>query len=198
MKVIGLTGSIASGKSTVAAFLREKGATVIDADEIAKEVVATGKPAYQKIVEHFGADILRPDRSIDRSKLGKIVFKDPEKLSLLNSIVHPEVMADVEAKLESYAKSAPDSVIVLDIPLLIEVGFHKRGDLTIVVSADKDIRLKRLMDKGLPQSEAEARIAAQSDKDRLESEADIVLNNNSTLKDLREKVEDIWQRINMN
>lgn len=197
MKLIGLTGSIASGKSTVAALLKEKGAVVIDADQIAKEVVERGKPAYQTIVKQFGEDILKPDRSIDRAKLAGVVFNDPEKLSLLNSIVHPEVMADIKDKLDDYAKNAPESIVVLDIPLLIEVGFHKNCDLTVVVSADKDIRLKRLLEKGLSQDEAQARINAQSNKEGLESEADIVIENNSTIKDLQEKVDEIWERINI-
>ncbi|MDP2211481.1 MAG: dephospho-CoA kinase [Candidatus Aquicultor sp.] len=196
MKIIGVTGPIASGKSAVTALLREKGAQVIDADEIAREVVEPGKPAWTDIVEHFGESVLRPDQSINRPELGRIVFRDAKQLSMLNEIVHPRVMEEVDSRLrELAATNSPDAVVVIDVPLLIEVGMDKRCAHTVVVTADEDIRLERLLKKGLSREEAESRVGAQQGKDSLAKFADVVIVNNGTLDELKEQTEALWKAI---
>ncbi|MDI6716029.1 MAG: dephospho-CoA kinase [Actinomycetota bacterium] len=196
MKLVGVTGPIASGKTSFAAMLAEKGALVIDADAIARDVVKPGKPAWQQIINYFGEDILQPNREIDRRKLGEIVFNAPEKLASLNKIVHPHVIAQIDRELENIERQYGNGqVVVVDVPLLIEVGLHKRCDLVVVVTADEDIRFARLLKQGLPKEDAKARMKAQKDKEKLEEEADIVIKNNTTLNALREKAEEVWLRI---
>ncbi|MEW5706137.1 MAG: dephospho-CoA kinase [Actinomycetota bacterium] len=196
MKLVGVTGPIASGKTSFAAMLAEKGALVIDADAIARDVVKPGKPAWQQIINYFGEDILQPNREIDRRKLGEIVFNAPEKLASLNKIVHPHVIAQIDRELENIERQYGNGqVVVVDVPLLIEVGLHKRCDLVVVVTADEDIRFARLLKQGLSKEDAKARMKAQKDKEKLEEEADIVIKNNTTLNALREKAEEVWLRI---
>lgn len=196
MKIIGVTGPIASGKSTVTALLKEKGAHVIDADLVAREVVEPGKPAWAYIVEHFGESVLQPDQHIDRSELGRIVFEDAGQLTALNEIVHPRVMEEVDDRLrELEATSSPEAVVVIDVPLLIEVGMDKRCAHTVVVKADEEIRLERLLEKGLSKEEAESRVDAQHGKDALAKFADVVIANNGTLDGLKEQTEALWKLI---
>jgi len=196
MRVIGLTGSIGSGKSTVSGFLKEKGALVIDADVVARDVVEPGKPAWKEIVGHFGEDILEPDRKINRRKLGMVVFADRKELEHLNAIIHPRVIEEIQSQLKSIEREFGDGkIVVVDVPLLFEVGLDKLSDLTVVVAAGKDVRIKRLIGQGLSREEAETRIAAQSGKENLEKLADIVITNNGTVVELREKVEELWKRV---
>ncbi|OFW34900.1 MAG: dephospho-CoA kinase [Candidatus Aquicultor primus] len=196
MKIIGVTGPIASGKSAVTALLKEKGAHVIDADIIAREVVEPGRPAWTDIVEYFGESVLRPDQSIDRPELGRIVFGDAKQLSILNEIVHPRVMEEVDSRLRELAgTNSPDAVVVIDVPLLIEVGMNKRCAHTVLVIADEDVRLERLLKKGLSREEAESRVDAQHGKDALAKFADMVIVNNGTLDELKEQTEALWKVI---
>ncbi|HCH00146.1 MAG TPA: dephospho-CoA kinase [Actinobacteria bacterium] len=196
MKIIGVTGPIASGKSAVTALLKEKGANVIDADIIAREVVEPGRPAWTDIVEYFGESVLRPDQSIDRPELGRIVFGDAKQLSILNEIVHPRVMEEVDSRLRELAgTNSPDAVVVIDVPLLIEVGMNKRCAHTVLVIADEDVRLERLLKKGLSREEAESRVDAQHGKDALAKFADMVIVNNGTLDELKEQTEALWKVI---
>lgn len=199
MKIIGLTGSIASGKSTVASMLNEKGAITIDADLIARDVVEPGKPAWKEIVDRFGDTILRPNREIDRRMLGNIVFKDPESLAFLNSVIHPWVIAEIDEKIKRMKNEFSNGeVVVLDVPLLIEVGMHKQSNLTVVVSAQKSIRFERLLKQGYSEEEAENRIVSQSGKEELEKQADVIIENSGTLDELRKKVDDLWRLIQSN
>ena len=196
MKIIGVTGPIASGKSAVTALLKEKGAHVIDADIIAREVVEPGRPAWTDIVEYFGESVLQPDQSIDRPELGRIVFGDAKQLSILNEIVHPRVMEEVDSRLRELAgTNSPDAVVVIDVPLLIEVGMNKRCAHTVLVIADEDVRLERLLKKGLSREEAESRVDAQHGKDALAKFADVVIVNNGTLDELKEQTEALWKVI---
>jgi len=196
LKTIGITGPIASGKSTVTSLLKAKGAVTIDADEIAGDVVEPGKLAWKEIVAYFGEDILLPDRRLNRRKLGKIVFENPEKLAVLNSIIHPPVINEIGKRTKQVeAEYGDGKVVVVDVPLLIEVGLHRQCDLTVVVTADKSIRSRRLQEQGLAKEEAESRIAAQSEKEMLEKHADIVIQNNGSLTELEEKVEELWSVI---
>jgi dephospho-CoA kinase len=193
MIVIGLTGGIGSGKSTVAAMLVERGAVLIDADEVAREVVEPGRPAYAKVVERFGAGVVTADGSLDRPALAAIVFADPEALAYLDAIVHPEVRAEVAARLSS--ESSSDQVVVLDIPLLVEDEDRDRYGLAgvLVVDAPLDLVLERLVNRRhMVRSDAEARIANQASRSERLAEADFVIMNMGTLDELEEMVRRAW------
>lgn len=189
--VIGLTGGIASGKSTVSNMLKELAITVIDADVEARLAVEKGEPAYQKILTEFGDDIVLPGGDIDRVKLGSIIFHNAQKRQLLNGIVHPEVRRRMNSQVEA-AKERGEQVIVLDIPLLFESKLTHMVEKTILVYVDRDIQLKRLMERNnLSLDEAEARIKSQmplSDKVPL---ANAVINNNGTITETKKQLIEI-------
>ena len=191
---IGLTGGIASGKSTAAARLAELGATVIDHDLLAREAVAPGSDGLARVAAEFGADVVGRDGTLDRSALGAIVFADPEARSRLNAIVHPIVLRlaeDAEAAVRTDDRGA---VVVHDIPLLVETGQAADFDLVLVVRASEEVRVERLMrERGLSRAQALARIRAQAtDEDRLAA-ATVVLAGGSTVHDLRRQVDTFWR-----
>jgi dephospho-CoA kinase len=186
--MIGLTGGIASGKSTVAKMLRELEIPVIDADQIAREVVEVGEEAYLEIVKEFGEEILQEDRTIDRGKLGSIVFHNKEKRQLLNSIVHPAVRKKMLMQKEQYIRNG-ENTIVLDIPLLFESNLTHLVDKIIVVYVDEHIQLQRLMERNsLSKEEAEARMKAQMPLIEKVSKADAVINNNGTIEETKQQL----------
>jgi dephospho-CoA kinase len=187
---IGLTGGIGSGKSEVSKRLAARGAVVIDADKLAREVVAPGTPGLARVVAAFGDEVLRPDGSLDREKLGRIVFADPDKLAALNSIVHPLVGERV-ATLQSQADDA--AIVVYDVPLLAENKLAPMYDVVIVVDASDEVRVARLAEhRGMPEQDAKARIAAQASREDRLSVADVVIPNEGTLAELEATVEDVW------
>lgn len=199
MKLIGITGAIGSGKSTVAAFLKEKGAIVIDADQIAREVVEPQKPAWKQVVDYFGEGILRSDGEINRRELGRVVFGHPETLARLNEIIHPHVINEIDERIERFEREFKNGkTVVIDVPLLFEVGIHKRCKLTVAVTADREIRMQRLLDKGISREEIEQRMESQKGKEILERQADVIVENNGTLAELKEKVNKLWERIQNN
>ncbi|NCO65414.1 MAG: dephospho-CoA kinase [Candidatus Aquicultor secundus] len=196
MKLIGITGAIGSGKSTVALLLKEKSAIVIDADKVAREVVEPKKPAWKQIVDHFGEGILLPDGEINRRELGKRVFGHPEKLARLNEIIHPHAIAEIDRRVEQLESEFKNGqAVVIDVPLLFEAGMHTRCDLTVAVIANSEIRRERLLERGMSRSEIERRMESQEGKDILEQQADVVIENNGTLAELKEKVNELWKRI---
>lgn len=191
MLKIGLTGGIGSGKSEVSKRLSAKGATVIDADKIAREVVEPGTPGLARVVTTFGEAVLRPDGSLNREKLGSVVFADSEKLAALNAIVHPLVGERV-AQLQREA--ADDTIMVYDVPLLVENKLAPMYDAVIVVDAPDDLRIRRLAEhRGMPGADAEARIAAQASREDRLAAADIVIPNDGTLEELDTRVEAVWE-----
>lgn len=162
MLLVGLTGGVAVGKSTVARAFRDCGAHVIDADLLARQVVEPGKPAWRDIVRTFGRDILRPDRSIDRAALGAIVFRNPVQLKQLGEIVHPRVAREQARLTRAIAKQDPKAVIIYDAPVLIEANAHRRMDRLLVVTADRETQITRLRARnGLSRAEALRRIRSQ-------------------------------------
>lgn len=190
MLKVGLTGGIGAGKSEVSRLLVEHGAVLIDADRIAREVVAPGTAGLAAVVDAFGEGVLAEDGSLDRPRLGSIVFADAEKLAVLNSIVHPLVGAR-SRELEEAA--AEDSVVVHDVPLLAENGLAPLYDLVIVVDASPETQLDRLVRlRGMTDEDARARMAAQATRDERLEIADVVIDNDVPLEALQRRVRDVW------
>jgi dephospho-CoA kinase len=187
---VGLTGGIGSGKSEVSKRLAAGGAVVIDADKIAREVVEPGTAGLAEIVEAFGEGVLRPDGTLDRERLGSIVFADTGKLKILNGIVHPKV----GARVGELQQAAPeDSIVVYDVPLLAENNLAGLYDVVIVVDASDEIRLERLRKfRDMPESEARARLAAQASREDRLKIADIVIDNEGSLDALDARVAEVW------
>jgi dephospho-CoA kinase len=189
--IIGLTGGIASGKSTVSNLLKEKGFTVIDADVAARMVVQPGEEAYKKIVNAFGKEILLENGEINRPKLGDLVFRNEQKRLQLNSIVHPAVRKQMLLEKEKAIRNGKQTII-LDIPLLFESGLTWMVDKTIVVYVDGNIQLQRLMKRnGLDKEAAEIRISAQMSLEEKANKADAVINNNGTIAETKQQLEQI-------
>ena len=196
MILIGLTGSVATGKSTVAKMFKKCGAIVIDADELAREVVQPGKPAWREIVRTFGRRILNLDRTIDRHALGAIVFHDKKKLRHLERIIHPRVAREQIRLTKQAAKNDPKAVVIYDVPLLFEAGIDKRVDKTVVVAATRETQIMRLKNRnGLTRAEALRRIRSQMPLAMKRLRADYVLdgtkNRESLSRDIRRLFEDL-------
>ena len=193
MLVIGLTGGIGSGKSTVSKLLAEMGAVIIDADAIVHEVQAPGGAAFAPMVEHFGDGVVQADGTLDRQAIAEIVFNDPEQLAALNAIVHPLVGQAIMDRMQAEAES--DHVVILDVPLLVESG---RSDMagTIVVDAPVEVAVARAVARG-PASEADvrARIAKQATREERLAKADLVIDNSGSMEDLRAQVAKAWRWI---
>ncbi|MFJ3668523.1 dephospho-CoA kinase [Streptomyces sp. NPDC090106] len=190
MLKVGLTGGIGAGKSEVSRLLVECGAVLIDADRIAREVVEPGTPGLAAVVDAFGTDVLTEQGTLDRPRLGSIVFADPERLAVLNAIVHPLVGARSRA-LESAA--AEDAVVVHDVPLLAENGLAPLYDLVIVVDASPGTQLDRLVRlRGMTEEDARARMAAQATREKRLEIADVVVDNDVPLEQLRRRVREVW------
>jgi dephospho-CoA kinase len=186
---IGLTGGIGSGKSTVSGLLAAHGAVIVDADRIAREVVEPGTPGLAAVVEAFGNRMLTADGALDRPALAGVVFSDPEARQRLDGIVHPLVRARAG---EVAAAAAADAVVVHDVPLLVETGQAVSYDLVLVVEADVETRVARLVQRGLTAEDARARIAVQATDEQRRAVADVVLDNSGTPEQLAEQVNRIW------
>ncbi|MGP9528409.1 dephospho-CoA kinase [Glutamicibacter sp. AOP5-A2-18] len=193
MKHVGLTGGVASGKSAVAAKLAELGAVVIDADALARDVVAPGTPGLAAIKDAFGSEVLLPDGALDRKALGAIVFADEQQRQTLNNIVHPLVR---EAAGALRTKAPEDSLVVEDIPLLVESGQADRFDAVIVIQAPHDERIRRMVqDRGWSVEEAKARMAAQASDEQRAAVADFVLDNSGSLEELEAQVSVLFAQL---
>jgi dephospho-CoA kinase len=190
---IGLTGGIGSGKSTVSRLLADKGAIVIDSDVLAREAVAPGSPGLAAVVEAFGDEVVTADGALDRPALGRIVFADPDARRRLEAITHPLVRARAR-EIESAAPTG--SVVVHDIPLLVETGQQDKFDVVVVVDADVGDQLTRLArTRGMSEDEARARVAAQATREQRRAAADYVVVNDGSLDDLRRRVDEVWAAI---
>lgn len=196
--LIGLTGNIATGKSLVGQMLGELGAHVIDADELVRQVQRKGTPVYAAVVAEFGAGILRPDGEIDRARLGAWVFSDPEALRRLEAIVHPAVGRAIEEQISSIKTQASngDAVVVIEAIKLIEAGLSRRCNALWVVTSGQPAQLERLMRvRGLSEADARLRIEAQPPQSEKAALADVLIENNGTLADLREQIKRHWAKI---
>jgi dephospho-CoA kinase len=205
MLVVGLTGGIGSGKSTVSALLEERGAVIVDADRIAREVVAPGGPAYQPVVDRFGPGVVTADGAIDRPALAALVFADPSARADLEAITHPVVGATMAERLT--AQAGADRVVVLDVPLLVEGGRRRSGGessgggrslphgvaAVVVVDAPPEVAVSRLVrDRGMKPAEVEARMAAQATREDRLALADVVIDNSGSTEDLVHEVDRAW------
>jgi dephospho-CoA kinase len=190
---VGLTGGVASGKSTVSAILDELGAVVIDADRLAREVVAKGTPGLRQVVAAFGPEVLTPDGELDRARVGALVFADEDERRVLEGIVHPLVFERI-VELE---QAAPEGALVVhDIPLLAESGRADTFDAVVVVDAPRELQVERMVrDRGWTVADAEARIAAQATREDRLALATHVIENTGTLEDLRRRVEEVHQQL---
>jgi dephospho-CoA kinase len=192
--VVGLTGGIGSGKSAFAALLAERGAQVIDADAYGHEALRPGQPSWHSVVDQFGDEVLVPGTmDIDRQKLARLVFSDPDKLAALNAIVHPVIFARIADALERLAHT--EEVVVVDAALIIDTGVYKALDALIVVRCDDRVRRERLAERGMALEDVDARMAAQAPVEVLEQRADIVVDNNGTMEELSAEADRVWAEL---
>lgn len=197
MYIVGLTGGMGSGKSTVSRMLADLGAEVVDADRVAREVVEPGRPALDEIADRFGPDVLLPDGALDRGALAEVVFSDAEALADLEAITHPRIRARIVELVEEARTSHGDgAIVVLDHPLLVETGQHEHVDAVVVVTAPLDTRVRRLADgRGIAPEDARARIRTQAHDDTRSAVADHVIDNSGDLQALRAEVDALWQEL---
>ena len=193
--MLGLTGGIGAGKSTVADLLADRGAVVIDADEVARSVVEPGGPAYDPVVRRFGeAAILDEHGRIDRARLAEVAFADDQARSDLNALIHPAVEAVVRDRLAELDR--PGRVVVVQVPLLVEAGWGRLADRVVVVDCPEDVAVRRLVDlRGMDEADARRRIAAQATREDRRAAADIVIPNDGTLAELRQRVAEAWDQL---
>jgi dephospho-CoA kinase len=195
MKVVGLTGGIASGKSSVANILKNCGAAVVDADLLAREVVAPGEPAYQAIVEAFGSTVIRPDGTLDRTALGKLVFADVPARKVLEEITHPRIAERAARRIEE-ERLRGAKVLFYVVPLLIEAGLDSTVDEVWLVSVDKEVQVNRLMRRdAIPREEALLKIAAQMPLQEKAAYADVIIDNNGLPDETARCVLHEWKRL---
>ena len=192
--VLGITGGIATGKTTVMEMFRDIGAQTLSADEVAREVLAPGTQAAEKVVERFGPSILAPDGSIDRKALGEIVFRDPKAREELNAITHPLIIARLEERIQEFRERAGEGeVLAVEIPLLVECNLARLVDKVVVVAAEQETQVRRLTTRSMSLDQARQRVAAQVPiKDKLPL-ADWVVWTDGTLEDTRQQVARIWE-----
>ncbi|KAA0960606.1 dephospho-CoA kinase [Microbacterium sp. ANT_H45B] len=196
MPLIALTGGIASGKSTIARRLAERGAVVVDADQIVRDVQAPGTPVLAAIAKHLGADVIAADGALDRAALGAKVFADAEQLAQLNAIVHPAVRAESQRRFDAAMSADPTTVVVYDVPLLVEARVDDPWDLIVVAHAPADERRRRLVElRGMEEDAAQARIDAQVSDERRLAVADVVIDTAGTLAQTLSQTDDLWERI---
>ena len=195
MLLVGLTGGIGSGKSTFAALLAERGAQIIDADELGRDALKPGQPAWHSVVDQFGDEVLVPGTmDIDRKRLAAIVFGDRASLAALNAIVHPVILSGIADELERLRNS--DEIVILDAALIVEFGMVDTLDLTVVVTADRSLRRDRLVkNRGMTDSEIAERIAAQATDEKLLAHADVVVVNDGTLDDLNAEADRVYAQL---
>ena len=196
MFIAGLTGSIATGKSTVSGILKELGAFIVDADRAAHEVVLPGTKAWNEIVRIFGKEILQKSGEIDRERLGRIIFNDSAMRSILEEVVHPEVVHSMDEQIRSIKSGFPDAVVILDVPLLIETGMHKGVGEVIVVYCPEDMQITRLMVRdNISREDALAKVRSQLSIEEKRRYATLLIDNSASRDNTRIKVEDLYGRL---
>jgi len=194
--IAGLTGGIATGKSTVSSILREAGAIIIDADAIARDAVKKDLPAWHEIVRIFGKEILLPDGEIDRVRLGDIIFKDASKKEILNKIVHPHVIQRVAEMIEEIGKESPGSIVILDVPLLIEAGMDKGLEDVILVYTPEWIQIERLIERdGISDEDALLRVRSQMPIEKKREFSTIIIDNSGTIEATKKRALEVFDSL---
>jgi dephospho-CoA kinase len=193
---VGLTGGIATGKSTVVRMLVRKGARVIDHDGLVHALQEPGQPVWKRIVETFGRDILDPEDRIDRKKLGALVFDNEGRRKVLEGIVHPAVLEEAQRRRDEIGRQDRQAIVLSDIPLLLEVGMQGLFDLILLVYAPPEVQIARVMKRNkMTREEAEARLRAQMPIDEKLKFADLAIRNDGTMRDLEKRVDEVWQEL---
>ncbi|MEV8268100.1 dephospho-CoA kinase [Microbacterium sp. NPDC076911] len=196
MALVALTGGIASGKSTIARFLKERGSVIVDADQIVRDVQQPGSPVLTRIAEEFGADMLGVDGTLDRARLASVVFGNDDAVARLNEIVHPAVRAESARQFEAAFARNPDAVVVYDVPLLAEARIDDPWDLVIVAHAPAAVRRQRLIaQRGMDEAEADARIKSQVSDDARLAVADVVVDTTGTIEATEVQVAQVWDQL---
>lgn len=196
--IIGLTGGIASGKSTVSALLVSKGARLVDADVIAREVMLPGHEVLAAAVKQFGSEILSPDGTLNRGKLGDIVFQDPAALQALNNLTHPAIRREIKERMNSMEEEDPKKLTIVDIPLLFESGLENMFHEILVVYVPREVQIARLMERnGLSLEQAEARLNAQMDIEAKRNKADYIIDNSGEFAHTEQQVAVLWDRLGL-
>jgi dephospho-CoA kinase len=194
--LLGVTGGIATGKSTVVEMLKKKGAPVIDFDLLARKVVEPDQPAWRDIVTYFGEQVLQEDRTLNRKKLADIVFRDLEKRKKLESFIHPRIYEEFARELEELISKDPNAIIQVDIPLLIELNLQYMFHKVLVVYAPEEVQIKRLMERdGISREEAVNRLKAQLPIEEKVGYADFVIHNEGTLEETQKQVDELWEKL---
>ena len=196
MLIVGLTGGVASGKTAVSEVLKEEGADIIDADQIARELVQPHGPAWNKLVRTFGEEILQGDGSIDRKKLADRVFVDPNQRKLLNQILHPLITEEMDRRTREIGQKNPEAIVVIDAPLLIEVGYHRRADKVMVVVSTQAEQIERLKVRdGINSEEALRILSSQMPVEEKVKLADFVVRNEGSLAEVRERAKEVFREL---
>lgn len=199
--IIGLTGNIGSGKSTVAKFLKEQGAKVIDTDQVARAIVEPGKPALRKIAENFGSDVLNNDGSLDRQALAKIVFNDPAARRKLNAIMHPLITREIKKEILCYKKNRGHNApaLVIEVPLLFETGMEGLMDEIWLVTVDKPVQIQRIMNRDhVSEEHARQRIASQMPQREKIKKSHKTINNSKSLEHTYQQIVTLWKKVMQN
>jgi dephospho-CoA kinase len=191
--LVGLTGGLGAGKTTVARMLGDRGAVLIDADELARRALEPGTRAYQQVCDLFGDEVVGPSGALDRSAIAERVFADEDLRRALESITHPEVFRLLAQEVETLRGT--DSVVVFDVPLLIESGFHRVVDVVVVVTAPEALQVERVRARGMTEEDARARLRAQVDPADREAAADLIIENAGTLEALERRVDEVWAEL---
>jgi dephospho-CoA kinase len=195
MVVVALTGGIASGKSTVADMLEKHGATCIDADHVAREIVEPGSPALEEIAHAFGSSVIH-NGVLDRAALAAVIFTDEDARARLNAITHPRIRERTSELIAAASKENPNGVIIYAIPLLVETAGDRTFDAVVTVSASPDVRIQRLIEhRGMTRDEAKARVASQATEEERQAIADFVIDTNGTVAQTQAQVDDLWERL---
>ncbi len=194
--LVGVTGGMGSGKSTVSGMMSELGGHIIDADQICRRLVEPGKPAWKEIVECLGSEIVLPDETLDRKKIAQIIFNDAEKKKSLEEILHPKVFEEEQVEFEAISFKNPSSIVVLDAALLIESGNYRKVDKVVVVACSEEQAIKRIVARGrFTEDDARQRIRTQMPLDAKKAVADYILENNSSLESLNRSVEELYENL---
>jgi len=196
MLIVGLTGGVASGKTAVSRVLKEEGAYIIDADQIARELVKPRKPAWKEIIRAFGQEILQEDGSIHRKKLAGKVFADAKQRKLLNQMLHPRIRKEMDRRVKEIGQRDPEAIVVIDAPLLVELGNHRRMDKLIVVTSTRTQQLERLKDRdGANRGEALKIVSSQMPLEEKLKFADFVIRNEGSLEEMKRKAREVFKEL---